>query len=147
MITQYRQQKYPPGFILFCSLAFLIITKSLVMRLTLPHVALMDADIKGYLNPALDFLGGGRLSADRDRGLYYQLFILLCIAVGRGISAVAFYQHMLSMIGLVLMTKALWETFDKGNELIKMVIILVGLIMIGWNREIIFLEHTIRRRD
>jgi hypothetical protein len=136
--------EYPWVSVLFFCAVFLILAIALWMRLALPATANIDGDVSGYLNPALDFLGGAPLLPDRDRGLYYELFLLLFMTAGRGINAIAFCQHLLGFTGLFFMAIAFWEASGQGKSIIHMLIILGGLAIIAWNGQTIFMEHTVR---
>jgi hypothetical protein len=129
---------------LFYILMSLILARALYLRLSLPHIAIIDNDISGYLDPSLSYLGGRGFEIESVRGFCYPFFVLLNILLGRSIDAVALCQHMLAMIGLIMIALALIESLLCRVNYIKSVILLLGMMLIGWDKETILLEHTIR---
>ena len=132
---------FKPKDIAFYIFLFGILGYALYLRISLPRIVIIDGDIGGYLNPALDFFGKKGFVFSPARGISYPVFVLINILFGISLYPVALSQHLLAIAGLILIAIAFVESL--GN-IIGRCIALMVLMILGWDNEMILLEHTIR---
>lgn len=139
-----NKTKISIGSALFLLLTVMALGWAICLRFAMPASVFIDGDICGYLNPALDFLKSHKLAPSYGRGLYYPLFILPFIWISGNINFVAYAQHAFGMLGLILMAISFYRTDNSGSVTLRRLIVLLAIIFVGWDSEVINLEHTIR---
>ncbi len=132
---------FKPKDIAFYIFLFGILGYALYLRISLPHIAIIDGDVSGYLNSALEYFGGRDFEFSPQRGLCYTVFVLINILFGTSLYPVALSQHLLAIAGLVMIVMAFRLSSDS---MITRSIALIALMVLGWDNELILLEHTIR---
>lgn len=136
--------RFSPAYIIFILSLAGVILNSIILRFSLPAITLLDGDVSGYLDPALDILEGKGWSPESYRGIFYPGFVWIDIFLFDSINSVAVVQQILAVAGLLLFASGYMNMFREDFSLIRQFYLLLALMILGWNQEMIRLEHTLR---
>ncbi len=143
MITKYTKSVLNSRTFWGCMMV-IVLLKCALLRLRMPSIAFIDDDIAGYLNPALNLLNGEHLRPAAARGIYYPLFSWINILISGSINSITLAQHLLGLIGLFLIVFSFNSLLSDRYLMLKKGLTLTAIAILGFNYDIILLEHTIR---
>ena len=103
------------------------------LRSHFPATPLSDVDTWGYLNPALNWLGGLGFQQTYGRSWLYPAILAAILKIGGDFSWITYVQHMQGLLAAWVMwrTYRLWQALlDERGLLVQVVELLVGLVAI-----------------
>jgi hypothetical protein len=148
-----------PQYLIYVAALLLVLIWAATLRFSLPLTPFVNADVHGYLKPAILTLNGGQFKHFISREFLYPLFVFLNLRLCGDFRCISISQHALGLATGVLLVLA-WEQLIElcprrhaGQKLAKgslancLTLHLPGLCMatvyLGWDKTILF-EHTIQ---
>jgi hypothetical protein len=138
-----------------CALALgitslLLLALGLAMRLSvLPAVPLFEWDTRGWLEPALRWVGGSAFRESCEREWLYAAFLAACLRLGGGFETIVWVQWVCGLGGglVLLLTWQMWSSMLPDRWTIQAPAALCGILALAayiLNPNLIAFEMSLR---
>lgn len=137
---------------IFYILFFIVIAVAIIMRFSINQLPYCTGDVKGYIQPALEWFDTGNFTHHHGRSFPYPLFVLFVLRIFNDFSYISIIQHVIGVLtGLFLFftIRNIFKYFLKGkiNTTLTNIIALLIMAIYLFTEGVIVLEHYLLRES